>query len=276
MADEISWKMSNLLTADKFALGTTGQVASASIENTGKATIFISLFAVEFSWQRVTGKWWPSKCNIQLIPGEKSALPTITFAIPVNAPIGPGDYRYAVKLHHWNSEARKWLGPKIMWGRETFPLTVVPHPDRGFTVFVSHSNDNSDAKVLTSLYTLLQNNGIKCFVAEKTPKYGECLWTKILRGIRASDRTIILWTKAGANSADIREEIGITVGTRRLFIPVVEKRVEPKGSLIGTEFIEFTKRNADRVFVELTRNLIRFAEEKAKRTKSIKPAERVS
>ncbi len=275
MPKEWGWYLNHTLDSKSYVLNENGQVATATLKNTGERLLHIYGFGIEFEWLREIGHWYSSKCGIFLPTKEETELPIVGFSIPVD--LKPGTYKYRVgvqtesyRLKMTRVEA-EWENHHIVWGDKERKIEITHHPDRDYQIFVSHSNHSLDKKIMKTLTTLLSNNGIKYFVAEETPKYGEILWKKIRRGIFTADRVIILWTKYAAKSGDVREELGVTLGARKRFIPVIEKNVKAKGSLIGTEYIRLNRDKDKDIFVKLTEELIKFSEEKAKRRKKRKP-----
>lgn len=278
MAKEWKWLLSHTLDSKKYALYENGQITSAALRNTGETRLRIYDFGIEFEWQKKPKFWWHKKCDILLNPKEEAELPVVKFRIPID--VEPRTYKYKVgvatesyTLKDDEFEAQ-WKDHGIVWGLKEYEIEIARHPDRGYQVFISHSNHTEDKPLVKMLATLLSNSGISSYIAEETPEYGENLWKKIKRAISSADRVIILWTKCAAKSGDVREELGITVGRKGpRFVPIIEKNVKPKGSLIGTEYISLDRDKCKDVFIKLTKDLIKFSEEKAKRTKKIKPEE---
>lgn len=276
MPKKWKWSINHTLDSKKYFLHEDGRVGLATAKNSGEVLLHIYRFGIEFEWQRKAEYWWSKKCDIFLKPGEDIELPVVRFTIPIDIEPGTYKYRIGVRTESWDETIeQKWIDHGIMWVTKEFEIEIVYHPDRKYQIFISHSNHKEDKQMVKSLDTLLANNGISCFIAEEIPKYGEILWKKIKSGIISADRVIILWTKHGAKSEDVREELGITVGARKRFIPIIEKKVKPKGSLIGTEHASLDRDNYKDVFVSLAKELIEFSEEKAKRTKKVKPEEEI-
>ncbi len=268
------WHLNHTLDSKKYVLNEDGAVATATLKNTGERRLHVYGFGIEFEWQRATEYWWSSKCDIFLEAGEETELPHVGFNIPIDLKPETYKYKLGVKIESYyqkNTEVEaEWEDHRTMWGDKEHKIEIARHPDRNYQIFVSHSNHPHDKEIMKTLTTLLSNNGIKCFIAEETPKYGEILWKKIQRGICTADRVIILWTKHAAKSGDVREELGITCGARKRLIPIIEKSVKPKGSLIGTEYVRLNRDKYKEIFVKLTEELIKFSEEKAKRRKKVR------
>lgn len=277
MLKEWYWSLSHTLDSKNYYPYDNGQVSSATLRNTGEGRLHIYGFGIEFEWQGAIKHWWNSKCDIFLKPEEETELPLVGFSIPIDLQPKIYKYRVGVQTESLPLENQKlqteWKNHGLVWGGKEHKIGVVRHPSRDYQVFISHSNHEEDKHITKTLATLLSNNGISYFIAEESPKYGEILWKKIKRGIISTDRAIILWTKYSAKSGDVREELGIIAGARKRFIPIIEKGVNPKGTIIGTEYISIDRQNYKGVFVNLTKELIKSSREKAKRVKKVKPEE---
>jgi len=270
MAKEWGWVLNHTLNSKKYFLDEWGQVATATLKNTGEEQLHIYGFGIEFEWQKKKEVWWSEKCDIFLDPEKTTELPTVEFGIPIDLNSGIYKYKLGVRTESLPDSdlfEEEWQDHGLIFGNKEHNIEIIRHPDRNYQVFVSHSNHTNDKEILKSLKNLLYNNGIKCFIAEEIPGYGEILWTKIRRGICTADRVIFLWTKHAAKSGDVREELGITLGARKRFIPIIEKRVKSQGSLIGTEYIRLNREKYSNIFVKLAEELIKFSEEKARRKK---------
>ena len=277
MAKEWSWAVSHTLDSKQFSPYERGTVRSAHIKNQGSVDLHIYGFGIEFEWQRKGKVWYNQKCDIFLEPEGDAELPVVGFNIPIDLEARTYEYKVGVQTESKTADREEfekdWIDHGIVWGAKNPKVQIRKHTDRDFKVFFSHTNHDDDKKILKVLSNLLSNNGISYLIAEETPKYGEYLWRKIKSGINSADRVIILWTEHATESGDVREEIGITLGARKKFIPVIEEGVEKKGSLIGTEHIQFNRDHYGEVFNKLTDDLINFANEKAKRKKRVKPEE---
>lgn len=276
MVEKWHWNLRHTLDSKQYSPYENGQVTSATLKNTGKIPLHIYGFGIKFEWQRETKSWWSGKCDIFLDPGEETKLPVVKFRIPID--IEPRIYKRTTGVQTESEpedeiSLEEWEDHGIVWGNKEHEVEITRHPDRGFQVFISHSNHKEDKQLMKTLSDLLSNNGIGYFIAEEIPKYGEILWKKVKSGIISADRVLILWTKHAARSGDVREELGIIVGARKRFIPIIEKDVEQKGSLTGTESIRFDRDTYKEIFITLTEELIKFSVEKAKRAKKIKPEE---
>jgi len=57
----------------------------------------------------------------------------------------------------------------------------------------------------------------------------------------AKRSVLVLWTRDGAHSSWVNQEIGFAEDLCKLIIPVVERGVYPKGFLVGKEYIELDR-----------------------------------
>ncbi len=116
---------------------------------------------------------------------------------------------------------------------------VIKAPKRNFEVFISHSNSAKDTMLLEKAIDSFSRCGIATYVAERAPQPGYPLWQKIETALRRVDAILMLWTEAGSQAGDIREEIGIAIGANRTkrIIPLVQAGLTTQGSLIGLEHV---------------------------------------
>ncbi len=258
--------VSHTLDRKRYSPDESGQLVTASVKNLSKSALRFHKIGVKFEWQRDTGMWYTKKCSVTLKPGETAELPVVRFAIPVDVALGVRTYRVGVLAQRLvpgeEGRAAAWKDFGQMWAAGDNKIRIVAHADRDYQVFVSHSNHADDKQLVECLASMLQSNGIRPFVAEEFRRYGENLWTKIRKGIIKADWMIVLWTKHGAKSPDVREELGIAVGSRKRFVPVIEHGAKAKGSLIGAEYVRLVKEKHREVFAKLTSELIGYAVEK--------------
>jgi nucleoside 2-deoxyribosyltransferase len=88
------------------------------------------------------------------------------------------------------------------------------------------------------------------FIAEKVNQAGENLWSKIRKGIDESDCVLVLWSKGGSESGDVREEIGYAFGKEKRVIPMSE--TELKGSIKGSEFFKVDRSDLKTTIADMT------------------------
>lgn len=175
---------------------------------------------------------------MEIEPGAKKSLPKVSFSIDVEASTGthlcqPGVVYKLLSNAGWEEQGG------VSYVKRGKHLMVIKAPNRNFEVFVSHSNSAEDNQLLESVIDSFSRCGIRTYVAERSPKPGYPLWQKIEAAMRRADAILVLWTRKGAQSGDIREEIGIAIGARKTkrIIPLVQGDQSTQGSLIGIEHI---------------------------------------
>jgi len=262
---EWGWTLGHTLSSDRFWPNATGKIASATLTNTGKSNLHISRLGIEFEWQRNSEDWWVSDCSAVVKPGDKYEFSPLDFQIPIWLKPERSKYKLAVGTKQWNG--KDWIDHKNVWGAKEYEVLVTRHPERDYKLFLSHCNLAVDKPLLTYLRDILLNNGFSVFVAEDEKKYGKNLWSKIKNGILASERVIVLWSHGAAVSLDVREELGITIGARKQFIPIVEKGAPLRGSMTGAEFLEIDRNNYHLAFQGLVSELIVLADERNSKRK---------
>ena len=84
------------------------------------------------------------------------------------------------------------------------------------------------------------------------------VWEKINQEIGVRDRMVVLCTKDGTKSGDVREEIGIAIGLNKKgkIVPIVENGVTPPGSLLGMEFSNLDRNNIKESLVKTVCDII--------------------
>jgi len=108
-----------------------------------------------------------------------------------------------------------------------------------YKVFISHSTQ--DRGLVIYLANLLHKFGVEPVVAEWYLTPGESLDEKVFEQIRRSDCIVALLTRNGIRSSWVQQEIGYSLQSDKLVIPLVEKGVEQKdlAALQGREYIEY-------------------------------------
>lgn len=210
---------------------------SSSIKNQTEQKMLVSKVALNFDWMGST--YWYKDCNLEIALGDKVDLPNVPFAIELEATRGTHEYKAGVTYKLLTERDWELQGENITYGRTGKHIMVIRAPERNFEVFVSHSNSKEDTSLLEKTIDSFGRCGIYTYVAERTPQPGYPLWQKIEAAIRRADAILILWTKAGSQAGDIREEIGIAIGAKRTkrIIPLVQTGLTTQGSLIGLEHI---------------------------------------
>ncbi|MCI0405176.1 MAG: toll/interleukin-1 receptor domain-containing protein [candidate division Zixibacteria bacterium] len=96
-----------------------------------------------------------------------------------------------------------------------------------------------DLRLLNEMVQQAQNSGIHYYIAERDRQYGKSLSGKIESAIRNCDCFVALWTKSGANSKYVNQEIGLAKGFGKLRIIVAEEGVDFVGFDIDNERVVF-------------------------------------
>jgi len=199
--------------------------------------MLVTKVALKFDWMGT--RYWYRDCNIEVAPGDKANLPTVTFIVRLEASTGTHHYEPGVVYKLLTESGWELQGEGISYVEHGRHVMVTEAPRRDFEIFISHSNSVEDTRLLEKTIKSLDSCGVSTYVAERTPQPGYPLWQKIEAAIRRADAILILWTEKGSQSGDIREEIGIAIGAKRTkrIIPLVQKDLSTRGSLIGLEHV---------------------------------------
>jgi hypothetical protein len=214
-----------------------GSVQNMSIKNKGDIRVHILSVGIQFDWQTDNGTWYSNLYSIELDPGGEKDISE--------------DFNFMIAIEVDEFVDGKWTAG----GSVLFPLQhilIKEHPRREYMVFISHSNHQEDEELTTMAHDLLKCCGMDAYVAERKGEPGEWLWSKLERKIRISDSFLVLWTKQGATSGDVREEIGIAIGANKYeqIVPVVEKGEDLKGSLKGKEWAPLDRERPEEGLIE--------------------------
>lgn len=106
-----------------------------------------------------------------------------------------------------------------------------------FKVFVSHSMRKKNLRILDGMLRDAQAKGINYYLAERHPQYGKSLAGKIETAIRDCDCFVALWTKSGAKSKYVNQEIGLARGVEKLRIIIVEEGLQFAGFDVDNEYV---------------------------------------
>lgn len=235
----------------------------AQIKNAGKNPIHISKIAITFEWQKKDGKWgsrrWDDTYSTRLEPGGEETIPPeglgpVFFRIPIDTELK--SYTYKVGTSYEELIEGDWVDRGLRWGDKIHHILIKRAPSLNFQVFVSHSNHPEDSELIDLICELLRHCGITEYVSEKKAEPGVRLWSKIEKAIKTSDSILVLWTKRGAKSGDVREEIGIIVGMGKYeqIIPIAE--VNLKGSLKGKEYSSLSRTNPKKAVLEAIEKIL--------------------
>jgi len=230
------WAVSYELNSSKYAPLEKATLQNAKITNTTKEPLIVTKVLLNFDCQE--GNTYAVKCNTTVDPGKWGMLPNIEFTIPLGMPTGAQRYKVGAETKQFlNNE---WKTDTHFVKKGKF-IEIQPLKPRDFKVFISHSNSENDKGLVDACKEALITCGVTGYFAEGDNKAGQILWDKILREITYSEVFLVLWTKDGAKSGDIREEIGMAIGRERKIVPIVEEGTIPQGSLKsrGIEWIPY-------------------------------------
>ncbi len=110
-------------------------------------------------------------------------------------------------------------------------------------VFISHST--KDFNLVDVLGRYLNTYGIEVYLAERDYQPGKLLSQKIMQNIDTSNYFLVVYTINGEDSIYVQQEIGYWLGKKKFndFIPLVAKKINPRGFLHDVEYIEFDPQN---------------------------------
>lgn len=230
------WEIFYSLNAEMYAPLEKAILQNVAIVNTSDASFLVSKVLLKFDCQK--GNTYSVNCNKTIEPKQKVILPDIEFTIPLGMPTG--SQRYIVGVETKQFVNGEW-NPNSGFGRKGKFIEIRPLLSKDFKIFISHSNAETDQELIKSCKDALITCGLTGYFAESDNRAGLILWDKILREVTFSDAFLVLLTEAGSNSGDIREEVGMAIALNKNIIPVVQKGIEPHGSLKsrGIEWISY-------------------------------------
>lgn len=228
--------------------------------------MLVTRVGMSFDWKGRGKGFFTKDCNILVKPGDTKVLPNIPFLIELETPLGTHQYWAGVAYKLQKEMGWELQSSEIKWCKIGRHILVRASPKRNFKVFVSHSNVREDRSLLKKIMSSFKSCGIKTYVAELTPRPGHPLWDKIHLAIRRADAILVLWTKYGSESGDVREEIGIAIGANKgkRIIPIVQKGLRTRGSLIGLEHISLDINNELEALSTAIPRAIQWADKKDK------------
>jgi hypothetical protein len=227
-------------------------------KNPSKYSVHITSVLMQFDWMK-KGEYLRQNCNILLSPNQTKNIPKFEFEIPIDTKVGSHSLKIGVDIGALIDS--EWVKFGISFGKPSDHILVSKHPKRDFKVFVSHSNDPRDKRLLNLTENLLDCCGLDAYVAEKKLDNIQ-LWSKIKREVWNSDSILLLWTKQAAKSADVREEIGIAVGMDKSDQIVSIAEVDLRGSLKGKEFVPLNRKKPRDAILKAIGNILGMAEKK--------------
>ncbi len=131
-----------------------------------------------------------------------------------------------------------------------------------YNVFVSHSMRKRDVRILNEMVRQDQTSGIHYYIAERNPQYGKSLSGKIENAIRNCDCFVALWTRSGANSKYVNQEIGLARGVGKYRIVMAEEGIDFAGFDIDNERVVFYRGNPFETINDLNTYLSKLKEKK--------------
>lgn len=237
---------------DKHYVCLESGVVSISSKNVLSNSINVFKVFIRFT----DGPKFEIKCDVRVEPNQTVTLPNVGFKVDLWTNEWSNFFNVGIEYRELQN-SKKWLPSKIVQEPSDY-LVVKNAPSRNAKIFISHSNSSEDDKILATLNTLLVRSGFDSYIAERDPKLGNHLWEKIHQKIEVCDRVVVLCTKDGTESGDVREEIGIAIGLNKKgkIIPIVENGVTPPGSLLGMEFSNLDRNNIKESLIKTVCNII--------------------
>lgn len=262
-----AWTITYSLDKDEY---TPLQKGTATIQLTNNTAhrLLVTRVALKFDW--MGDRHFYKNCNVELLPKQTKELPTLPFRIELQGPLGAAHYQVGVKYRELTKSG--WVDRGLSYGQKGKHVMIKQADEQDFMVFISHSNDADDTRLLKECQQSLRKCGLNPYIAEASPEPGYPLWQKIRQSIINSDALLVLWTKRGAASGDIREEIGIAVGRSKLrrVVPLAEIKVDTKGSLRGLEYIPLDRGNTNEAISKAILKILDWARKKGEKRPSTK------
>jgi len=109
-----------------------------------------------------------------------------------------------------------------------------------YKVFLSYSKE--DTAKAKNIYQKLKKKGYLPYMAEVYPEPGTFLWERIKREIEDSDCLVVLWTKEGAESQYINQELGCASAFKKPIISIINGGSKRVGVIEGFEYIPYNKK----------------------------------
>jgi hypothetical protein len=110
-----------------------------------------------------------------------------------------------------------------------------------FTVFVSHSMNQDDLGIVYDAARQAQAVGVNFYIAERDWQFGKSLPDKIEQAIRTCDHFIAFWTRGGAHSQYVNQEIGFARACGKSRVLVVERGEVVRGFDVDKEYVELDR-----------------------------------
>jgi hypothetical protein len=239
----MNWKLSFRLNSDSYAPLQNGVLTNLRIKNLSGKRMIVTRVLLHFDW---LGTYrFHEECNIEIPRNKAADLPDLSFHIALSA--SKGSHNYKPGIAYLLLEDDEWKPYKEEYDSKGAYIEIQPLPKKDYTVFISHSNNQADKKIIRDCKAAMNSCGITGYFAEDDFKPGTVIWSKINSKIAKCDAFMVLWTENASQSGDVREEIGIAIGHNKQnkIIPIVEEGIEVIGSIksLGIEWITFTPSN---------------------------------
>lgn len=151
----------------------------------------------------------------------------------------------ALSITYDTKKGASWSGQKSRRFPQGSALTITDASTTDQKIFISHSNRDRDKTIVKETAQIVRKLGFDAYVSENDHSLGDNLWKNILREVLGCNGLIFLLTKDGIKSCDMREELGYARARNATsenktakIVPIVEKGVEPAGSLKGEKYEE--------------------------------------
>lgn len=225
--------------ANEYKFGQSAEL-TLTVTNDSKYPILVRGSALNF---RKTNKKLKETHSVSIDSSKSEVLKRIPVRIGPWAEKAGGTGTLSITY-----EAKKgstWEMQKPRKFRQNRALTITNAHPTGQKIFISHSNSDRDKAIVEEAVRIVKKAGFEAYVSERDIRLGDDLWEKILKEILHCDGLIFLLTNDGVKSHDMREELGyarmrnaMKKGEGAKIVPIVEKGVDPSGSLKGKEYKE--------------------------------------
>ncbi len=131
----------------------------------------------------------------------------------------------------------------------------------GIRVFISHKFVKNDQELALELQSILLDNHINGYLAERTREYELPISEKIQNEILRSDYLIAILTTESVKSASVNQEVGYALGVKVPVIIMAEKEILTGVLTHGREPEEFTREKFD----QPCKNILEYIQKNGKR-----------
>ena len=184
-----------------------------TVRNDSTGNIIVERLELRFKYHNRTEKFTkPANERIQAKQQQK-----IAFDLKIGPWAACASNLFTVHVLYRKSDA---LSKRERYSGPSDYILVQKAPLQDEQVFISHSNEQSDQRMVKKVRHRLSALGFTPYVAEHDANSGEVLWGKILDQIESSGTVILLYTENASESGDVHTEIGISLGMRKKIIPV--------------------------------------------------------